>query len=330
VDKAIEHIDYINLIGKYLSFQASSEEITRLENWVQSSAENQSIYQSYRKTLQLTHVQHIQTKVNLESEWNQFLSSTQKTIDINSAPANKKTKPVWLSIAASILILFSLSLTFYYYQNSSVTEQTKQNTLALVLEDKSEIILNHNSSVEYQKDYNETERRIELKGNAFFEVSPNKQKPCIVNTEDIEVKVLGTAFYIDTKSDDKQIEVFVKHGKVSVSIANGSSVILTSGKKAIYSKDLKTLVEQENFDPNFDAWNTKTLLFEETILENVIKTINKTYHTNLIIEDNRLKQIPLTASYQNKSLNAVLKILSESLDIVYIEKEGSIYVESKN
>lgn len=325
------HIDHISLIGKYFDFEATPEEISYLEHWVKDSKENELLFKSYRKTLQLSHTKNLETQLNLNSEWEELSSklSKNKTLEIKTESNSKKNRPLWFSIAAGLLIIISFSVAFYLFQDKTILKQTRSNTLALVLQDQSEIMLNRNSSIEYSNDYNLTERRVSLNGDAFFEVSPDKQKPFIVEAGDIEVKVLGTAFYIDSRNSSNNIEVFVKHGKVSVTEASGKSVILTAGEKAIYSKTSKTLNEAQNQNLNFDSWKTKSLVFEQTPLEEVIKTINKTYYTNLTIENDTIKSIPLTASYQNKSLNAVLKILSESLDIIYVEKGKKIVVEAK-
>ncbi len=321
-----KNIDQIALIGKYFDFEASPEEISILEDWVKQDKEHAAIFKSYRKSLELLHAQNIENTFSTGAEWQAFQNNINTHI-IPLEPQKRNNKTVWFSIAASLLILVVFSVTYLWISHSTNTEATQANTLAVVLKDQSKIVLNHHSKIEYKRDFNEEERRLSLSGDAFFEVSPNKNKPFIVEVGALEVKVLGTAFYIDSENNNENIEVYVKHGKVSVTDKTGISVVLEKGEKASYKNN--SLKEQKIKNINFDAWNTKTLIFEQTPLESVIETINKTYHTQLVIEDEALKTIPLTAAYQNKSLKSVLTILSESLDIAYVKKGDKTVVVNK-
>lgn len=325
-----QHIDFIELIGKYLSWEASQVEIILLENWVQESPENKSIYQQYRKTWQLAQLPKLEKQINVNSEWGKLQSkiNQQSSSKIIEFP-KKKNKWIY-NIAASILLIFSVGTIYYFMQYSNKQIQTQQNTLAFYFSDSTKVTINQNSQIKYSKQYNKKERRVQLAGDAFFEVTPNKTKAFIVETQNIEIRVLGTAFYVNSRKGSDEIEVIVEHGKVSVTGPLQEEIILTKGEKAIFKKEEKSLVKEINSDPNYLAWESKVLHFNNTKLSKVIEDINKAYHTELFISDSSIQKLQLTATYKEKSLKSVLKLLSETLDLKITKKKNKIKITAYN
>lgn len=323
-----QHIEFIDLIGKYLSWEASSDEISSLENWVAEDAEHKAIFQQYSKTWQLSKVAHLNASTNINQEWDRLLSHIDTSIKSKIIPIKKKSNRLIYSLVASVLLLFSVCILYYFLQFSTKQIQTQKNTYAFYLEDSSKVTLNQFSSIEYSKQYNQKDRRLQLAGEAYFEVTPDSLKPFIVETQGMEIRVLGTGFYVNSRVENETVEVVVEHGKVAVTSPEKKQLILTKGEKAIFQKSQKQLEKTLNLETNYLAWENQLLVFKVTPLSKVVADINKAYHIDMRIDEPELKELQLTATYNQKSLAAVLKLLSESLDLRIAQEQQTIHIKS--
>ncbi|MBK7335155.1 MAG: FecR domain-containing protein [Saprospirales bacterium] len=155
-------------------------------------------------------------------------------------------------------------------------------------------------------------RRVELAGDAFFEVQRDTARPFVITAQDIEIEVLGTAFYVDAREDQPQIQVIVQSGTVSVS-AGTRQVILSADEIAIYDKATGALTERANDDLNYMAWRTGVLVFETADLESVVFDLNRRFHSNISIANPELRSCEITATYEQDSLEAIVKIIERTL-----------------
>jgi ferric-dicitrate binding protein FerR (iron transport regulator) len=116
-------------------------------------------------------------------------------------------------------------------------------TNRVVLEDGTVILLKPNSSIEYPAKFSDIDRKVTLKGEAFFDVTKDKTRPFIISTSELTVKVLGTSFNVMAYEGAKEISVAVKTGKVSVVKSKGEvtnqphlrEVILTPNQEVVYN-----------------------------------------------------------------------------------------------
>ncbi len=311
------NIDYDILISKYLAREATAKEIEMLEKWVLQSVENKTKFNQHKNTW---HLSHAKTKVNVNDEWKKLegaLFSKTNIIDINR---HKKPFPI-LKVAAAVLLLVVAGV-WFFNSNEVVTQSlVAENTANIFqLNDGTEVTLNRNSKIEYIKGFKGKERKVSLTGDAFFKVKRNEEKPFIIETQHIEVAVLGTSFYVNSHEESTTIEVTVASGTVAVR-AKEEEVILTVGEKGIFNKETGVLLEILNNDPNYLSWKTKEMKFDDVPLGQVIGKINEVYHSDIQFENTKLKYCTLTTSFNQQSLQEVLEVIGKTLDI-QIEKEG--------
>ena len=143
--------------------------------------------------------------------------------------------------AAAILIPLLLFLGQFWYIDKHIDlfadsgyEEIyvpKGERMQLIFQDGSKAILNAETRIKYPRKFGFNERKVELEGEAFFEVSPNKDRPFIVDVKDINVKVLGTTFDVKAYATDPDIFVSLETGKVA--LANNSRPLahLQPGRK---------------------------------------------------------------------------------------------------
>ena len=124
-----------------------------------------------------------------------------------------------------------------------------------VLPDKSKVWLNKNTSISYLPDFGDSIRMVELKGEAFFEVYPNREKPFIISANGTETKVVGTAFNLKAyEKEDPVLTVVSGEVEFSKRKAREDKVVLTKGDKATLNKKSGRLTKQKNDEQHFLDW----------------------------------------------------------------------------
>lgn len=314
------------LITKYLADEASSEETRALQEWITQAPENERHYLAYKRVFELSQQHYAQKAedthtVDIDQEWGHFMNNIRERAAQPEAKIRTLEKPsysVWYKIAAAIL-LFAVSgwiITRFVTSGNDMIYQTASNTMTVKLPDGSQVILNRNSELSYSASFDDENRTVILKGEAFFDVTPNPQKPFIIEANDARVEVVGTSFNVLAYDSLGEIEVVVQSGVVKLTGADRKTEVkLQAGDKGIYSKASHQLSSGINKDINFLSWNTRKLVFTEDDLRTVVATLNKTYHTNISIAADVPASCVVTVTFDQQSLEAVLNVLETTLNL---------------
>ena len=139
--------------------------------------------------------------------------------------------------AAVTLLCLSVWTAYLYMQPVTIqTVSTLAETRTVCLPDGSTVTLNHYSSLSYPEKFKSDKREVKLNGEAYFEVSKNKKHPFIVQTETIDVQVLGTHFNVDAYQNNPDVKTTLLTGSVAVSNKSKSvRVILKPNEIAMAS-----------------------------------------------------------------------------------------------
>lgn len=220
---------------------------------------------------------------------------------------------------AAVIGLFVLSgiVLFKFNSNSKSLLLVSNNvTMAgemkeLKLADGSFITMNGASNVSYE--LKADQRKIKLKGQAHFEVAPNKYAPFIIETDKGTITVLGTGFDV-IAYPNKELSVSVNHGKVSVE-NNSKKVILTKGMSAKTNGNQLTAIAM---DSTTVQWRGQFLTFNEANVTSVVETLENKYNVSLKIEENS-SQKKFTGKFkQSASLKEILEVLKVSVGNVSV------------
>ena len=229
------------------------------------------------------------------------------------------------SIAASIAILVASFTWIQFGRNEIIRIETGYGeTRSVSLSDGSEIKLNALSQLEYPKRFKGKERTLTLVGEARFEVVKSPDKPFKVNTELLQVEVLGTVFNLKAYPEESQAETALQEGSVRLNYPNGKSEILQPGQTAIWQKNTVTsqIIEKE-----FPEWTQGVLKFENAALETIIQTLARQYQSRFEIEDDK-KQLRITGSFHtSQSLDEIMEILKEAGNFSYRKEGGTIRIK---
>jgi len=153
----------------------------------------------------------------------------------------------------------------------------------LTLNDGSKVWLNSGSSISYPVVFSGAERKVQITGEAYFEVTHDLKKAFIVEKDDMEVQVLGTNFNINAYDDEDDIKVTLLEG--SVKIENGlESKVITPGQQVIIKENAEMLVRNSVNLEAVIAWKNGRFVFEEENIQSVMRQISRWYNVEVTYE----------------------------------------------
>jgi ferric-dicitrate binding protein FerR (iron transport regulator) len=277
-----------------------------------------------------------QEKIDVEKAWNNVHSRLiENGLNISESPVRINfMRTTVLRIAAVALVLLSLGTAVIYMNNSGFL--SKKNTviagnyeknILVSLPDGSKVYLNRNSEFSYRGNFGKLGRDVKLTGEAFFEISPDKSKPFIIDAGNAKVKVVGTSFNVITNNKESAVEVFVKTGKVLVSDNSGSQTLqLDPGYVGTVSS--KVAVKTVNNNPNYLSWKTGYLDYSGQKLSIVFSDLKRVYNMDIVADDSLILDNPWRSPIVNADEETIINLICRSFNLGYT-KDGNVYHLSK-
>lgn len=235
--------------------------------------------------------------------------------------------------AAVLLLCLSAWTAYLYLQPVSIqTVSTLAETRTIPLPDGSTVTLNHYSSLSYPEKFKSGNREVELNGEAYFEVSKDKEHPFIVQTETVDVQVLGTHFNVDAYRDNPDVRTTLLTGSVAVSNkSNSARIVLKPNEIAIYNKVGKKLIRQvlENAKDEI-SWRHGEFIFDNLPLQDIARELSNSFGTNIHIADTALQNYRITARFRNgEDLTTILSVLHAAGYFDYSQNDKQITITTK-
>jgi len=245
-------------------------------------------------------------------------------------PVRDRFTPL-LRIAASIALVLAIGIPALYFgvirdnTELSINHHLAEEGVATVdLPDGSRVYLNKGSEISYSTAF-KNQRAVELQGEAFFEVMSDPQNPFTVSSGKMVVTVLGTSFNVKQLDSSSDLEVYVKTGKVRVSLEESDQYIQLEPEEFGLVKNRKlssTLLE----DPNYISWKTKDFKFVNSALIEVLQELEESYHVDIHTEDLDLSEMRITTSYSGQSIDAILETIGTAFEMSVSHKENNYFL----
>jgi len=250
-----------------------------------------------------------------------------------------------LRVAASILLVFSLSFVLYMKKNEIgnwlnpvrlvEARAAKGQTVLVKLEDGSRVWLNSDSRLTYPERFEGEKREIHLTGEAYFEVVHLAKKPFIIESGEVKTVVLGTSFNIKAYPHNRKVEVTVLTGKVAVITPDSkketaNTVYVTPDLKATYARDHVGIQTTSVKAKESIGWKEGKMLFNNTPLGQAIEEIERKYNVKLSCSD-RIREctITTTADLNDEGLGKVLKVMATTVNGSVSYQKGTYYLDGK-
>lgn len=235
--------------------------------------------------------------------------------------------------AAVALLCLSVWTAYLYMQPVAMqTVSTLAETRTVNLPDGTSVTLNHYSTLTYPERFKTDNREVELNGEAYFEVSKDKKHPFIVQTEAVDVRVLGTQFNVDAYRDSPDVRTTLLTGSVAVSNkSNSEHMILKPNEIAIYNKVEKKLTRKVLEDATDEiSWRHGEFIFDDVPLRDIARELSNSFGTTIQITDSTLQNYRISARFRNgEDLETILSVLQDAGYFNYSHNDKQITITAK-
>ncbi|HKL38783.1 MAG TPA: FecR domain-containing protein [Bacteroidales bacterium] len=322
-------------LAKYLSGEAGEKEKSAVEHWVNRHPNHRKSFEETKMYWNKIENQQ-QSSINVDAAWDKL----HQKISREEGDSGKQQMMIGLQTrlfkyAAALVLLIGLGVGgFYAYQGINqavntvkVQSLSDQGTKQVYLPDGSMAHLYYNSRVIYPKDFLENHRNVRIKkGEVYFDVERNPERPFVISARDARIEVLGTSFNVNTNFPDQKVEVYVQSGKVKLSRENepGKYLILEPGYKGILTPS--SLKKVKNTDNNYIAWTTGKLTFKDQPLGQVLQTLMRTYHVDIHTEDASIKNYKITTHFTQEPIDTVLAVIATTFNLEVTQRQNDTYV----
>lgn len=206
----------------------------------------------------------------------------------------------------------------------------KGKTYDLLLADGTHVWLNAETELTYPTNFNGDQRKVKLKGEAFFDVAKDAQKPFIVELENMDIKVLGTSFNISNYEEDKTECVTLVSGSVEVNVAQKGTYQITPSEQLSLSEFHQTVNIEKVDTELFTSWKDNKYIFKNARLDDILKKLHRWYDFSVAYEDALMGEKRFSIIIDREDdLSKVLEIISYTSNIKLEYKDKRINVRSE-
>lgn len=226
----------------------------------------------------------------------------------------------WMGAVALVLIVCSYFLSVLFSTEVPVEktpllakENTGEFTLVTTLEEGSVVYLSRKATLYYPEHFLQQKREVKLDGTALFEVEGNRERPFVIETREVFIEVVGTAFNV--KNDNgKPFELSVCRGSVKVSLKDGEgSVDVTAGKTVTLVNGGLHLYDTKDVG-QFELY-AKKMRFKDEPLSNVLRVINMHIPDMQIQTSPLLGERKITVAFFNDSAESMVELISLAMNL---------------
>lgn len=223
-----------------------------------------------------------------------------------------------------------------YLGDASVVAEVHYNTLriprggeySITLSDGTVVYMNSESELRYPVKFVENERKVFLSGEAYFDVTSDKDHPFLVELKKSVVKVLGTSFDIRAYEDEDVVMTTLVRGKVAF-LSGDKKVILNPGEQGIL--DQTGEMEKRGVDTYlYTAWKEGVFAFQQERLEEIMKIVSRWYNVNVFWENESQKEVTFTGKMRRyDDFSKIVTMLEMTGNTEFEIKGNNIFIRER-
>ncbi len=314
------------LAKRYILGKCSVREIEELNEWVSQSEDNA---RWLFKMADAYHTERMMGKIDDACIQQAEVDIIRRIIKEESVEKRRRTIRLFRYAAAAILLLLVSTVGVLLWQNqTSMIEVVSQadEVKHVILPDSSEVWLNGGSTLRYPQTFAKNNRRLELQGEAYFEVRKDAGRPFMVQNDALSVRVLGTTFNFSAHTHDRTAEVTLLEGRVQVKGSHDEGMItINPNQKVVLDKETGSMEVSEVYAPLAASWHNRSIPFRNMRVEEIIKVL-ETYYK---VEINISNQLYSKATYSGEiscetNIDSVLKDLSYTIPFKFVRKGNKV------
>ncbi|SEW40209.1 FecR family protein [Chitinophaga arvensicola] len=288
----------------------------------------------------------------------QHILHQQQPAEIPPTPVRKLHQRWYWAAAIFLGLIVAGSLYFFQSQqrvNWSIVQAKPGTRSNVVLPDGTTVTLNAGSELAYPTDFMNSNRQVKLTGEGYFQVAKNADRPFIIHTATVDVKVLGTVFNLRAYPNESKTETALISGAVEVTIhrQKDNKILLKPGEKVEVDNQLTTVTTTRSGTPatataathtkpdirigplvkdpvdqqvQETAWLEYKLIFREETFEQLAAQIERAYNVKIIFQDDAIKMASFSGKVKDESVTELLNILQATKHFNYKTVAGQIII----
>lgn len=324
-----------DLIVSKLKQDLTADEDRQLAEWL-SDEGNREVFDELQQVWQKVQAR----AASYTPDKNKYWAELSKRMDASKAASLPKTKILSFThvrrYAAVACVLLVAAFSIYIGMElgrPALGEQVYSNLggkSKVRLSDGTEVWLHSNTTLAYSTDYEVEERLVNVKGEAYFDVTHDKDKPFIVQTDGMRVVVHGTKFNVEAFPEAENTFVSLVEGSVSLE-TNEEKRFLVPGETATFNKHSRQLhIEKGNVD-FMRSWANDQVVFDKKSLGYVCRYLSKWYNVKINVVPELTGKYLYTFTLRNETLEEIMRLMARINPVEYsFDEKNVLTVSPKN
>ena len=321
-----------DIIIRYLENRCSEEDFVLINEWMKESDENAG---------ELFRMEEIYQLGKFPFEEENLVVRAERRLGRRLEQENQKKQEVFklrsvLRYAAAIVGVIVLAAGLaYWFRNKAeelvVASAAHGQVREMLLPDGTKVWLNQSSVLKYPRAFEGKERHVYLDGEAYFEVARNHEKPFMVKSPAMDVRVLGTSFNIKCRPDNSFAETTLIEGEVEVKDKSDKGrITLLPGQKAVLNR-VTGRMQVKQVDPKMEiVWHNDLIPFEKSSIFQIAAALERFYGVKIILSPD----VDSTNTYsgvlkKKDNIESVLNSLRNSIPFNYKKVDDTIYLSHR-
>lgn len=331
-----KHID--ELIANYLTEGLDKNALDELKTWIAASAENQQYFIRQREIWFSTVSREAASVYDKDKAFENFRNRVESQKEIQSTSRRGFSLSALWRYAAVVAIIIAVGCISYWQGEVNVkdtfadisVEAPLGSKTKLYLPDGTLVWLNAGSRMTYSQGFGVDNRKVELEGEGYFEVKRNEKIPFFVKTKDLQLQVLGTKFNFRDYPEDHEVVVSLLEGKVGLNnlLREEKEAVLSPDERAVLNKANGLLTVESVTASNASQWTDGYLFFDEELLPDIAKELERSYNVKIHIANDSLKTFRFYGNFvrREQNIQEVLEALASTEKMQYKIEERNITI----
>lgn len=329
----MEENNYIKMLDRLMQGGISDQEEKDLFEWFRTSDIKDKLFPLYEERLENA---SDQLDNDIQQRMFDHIGLNIKEAD-HARQIRKLSFRYRITQVAAACILICAGLGIYFHQGRQqlsskdlVVKVDRGQKASMELPDGTLVWLNSDTKMNYNDTYNHKNRIIKLEGEAYFEVAKDKEKPFIVQVDDMEIEALGTAFNVKAYAADDHISTTLMEGSIAVT-SNNDRILLSPNENISYNRHTHESVKTTLYNTDLvSAWRSGRLVFGGETLGEAATMLERLYNIRIIFETEDIKEYTFLGTIKNNSLSNVFEIMSLTVPITYAISDSSVIIGKNN
>lgn len=316
------------IIASFLAGEADEASVLKLERWLSETEENRIHFEIIKAAWKESSAEP--RPINADEIFEKIWKEGTKDKNVKGSGPQRFFN--YFPKVAAALIIFIIAPVIAYLLGETQKVEKKQDPLVYVvkenpasqrsrfmLPDGSMVWLNCKSSLRYLQNFSTAERKVELVGEAFFEVTKDPSRPFIVYSGDLSTTALGTSFNVDAYPDKDVIEVALITGKIRIknSESNDQLAVLDAGMGIRYDKDHESVTQNKVDQNKILAWKSGILIFDGDTFDEFRWKIEQWYDVTVEVHGRVPDNWRIRGRFDNEYLANILDVISFNKNFDY-------------